>query len=146
MSAPQMLTSAAWPDGVCRRGHAVTTATVVLDSVGRRRCGRCVSTASKERMSRPATGPEVRELPAADWRDRGNRACDGMATELFFPVGSSGPALPQIARAKSVCAGCPVRRECGEWALESGQDYGIWGGMTEQERREISRQRKEGAA
>ncbi|GAA4672419.1 MULTISPECIES: WhiB family transcriptional regulator [Amycolatopsis] len=66
-------------------------------------------------------------------------ACREESPELFFPVGTSGPALRQTARAKAVCAGCPVRSECLEWALESGQDAGVWGGLSEDERRAVKR-------
>jgi WhiB family transcriptional regulator, redox-sensing transcriptional regulator len=59
--------------------------------------------------------------------------------ELFFPVGTSGPALLQIAEAKTVCRRCPVVSECLTWALESGQDAGVWGGMSEDERRALKR-------
>lgn len=69
-------------------------------------------------------------------------ACREESPELFFPVGTSGPALRQTARAKAVCAGCPVRSECLEWALESGQDAGVWGGLSEDERRAVKRSRE----
>jgi WhiB family transcriptional regulator, redox-sensing transcriptional regulator len=59
--------------------------------------------------------------------------------KLFFPVGTSGPALRQIAEAKTVCRRCPVVTECLAWALESGQDAGVWGGMSEDERRALLR-------
>ena len=59
--------------------------------------------------------------------------------ELFFPVGNSGPALLQIAEAKTVCRRCPVVSDCLAWALESGQDAGVWGGMSEDERRALKR-------
>jgi WhiB family redox-sensing transcriptional regulator len=55
--------------------------------------------------------------------------------ELFFPVGTSGPALVQLADAKSVCRRCPVSIECRTWALETGQDAGVWGGMSAAELR-----------
>src|SRR6185312_6942277 len=58
---------------------------------------------------------------------------------LFFPVGNSGPALAQIADAKLVCNRCPVTTECLTWALDSGQDAGVWGGMSEDERRALKR-------
>ena len=38
------------------------------------------------------------------------------------------------AAAKAVCAGCPVRRECLDHALTSGEPYGVWGGLSEGER------------
>ena len=68
-----------------------------------------------------------------DWRHRA--ICRDEDPELFFPVGTSGPALLQIAEAKTVCRRCPVVSECLTWALESGQDAGVWGGMSEDERR-----------
>jgi WhiB family redox-sensing transcriptional regulator len=74
------------------------------------------------------------------WVERGR--CIGEDPDLFFPVGSSGPALAQIARAKAVCAGCLVRPECLEWALRTCQDAGVWGGLDEEQRREIRRARR----
>ena len=74
-----------------------------------------------------------------DWRHRA--ACRDEDPELFFPVGNSGPALLQIAEAKAVCTRCPVTSSCLSWALESGQDAGVWGGMSEDERRALKRRR-----
>jgi WhiB family redox-sensing transcriptional regulator len=62
--------------------------------------------------------------------------------ELFFPIGSTGPAIDQIERARAVCMGCSVRAECLEWALSTGQDAGVWGGLSEEERRQIRRARR----
>lgn len=61
--------------------------------------------------------------------------CIGVDPELFFPVGSTGPALAQQEAAKAVCAMCPVRPDCLQWALATGQDAGVWGGTSEEERR-----------
>lgn len=74
------------------------------------------------------------------WRNRS--ACLDEDPELFFPVGSTGPALEQTERAKAVCAACPVVAECLEWALDSNQDAGVWGGLSEDERRTLRRQRQ----
>ena len=74
-----------------------------------------------------------------DWRHKA--ICRDEDPELFFPVGNSGPALAQIAEAKIVCNRCPVTAECLAWALESGQDAGVWGGMSEDERRALKRRR-----
>jgi WhiB family redox-sensing transcriptional regulator len=65
--------------------------------------------------------------------------------EWFFPVGDIGPALGEVAMAKAVCAGCPVARECLEWALREGEAAGIWGGATPEERRTIRTGRREWA-
>lgn len=72
-----------------------------------------------------------------DWRHRA--ACKDEDPELFFPVGTSGPALLQITEAKAVCRRCPVVAECLTWAIATGQDDGIWGGMSEDERRATNR-------
>ncbi|MFD5573428.1 WhiB family transcriptional regulator [Streptomyces cadmiisoli] len=53
---------------------------------------------------------------------------------MFFPVGTTGPALRDIAAAKRVCAGCPVVTECLHYALRGGQTSGVWGGTDEHER------------
>ena len=71
------------------------------------------------------------------WRDRAR--CRAEDPELFFPVGSSGPALAQLEDAKAVCRRCPVAVECLAWALATGQTAGVWGGLSEDERRELRR-------
>lgn len=72
-----------------------------------------------------------------DWRH--SAACRDEDPELFFPVGNSGPALLQIAEAKAVCRRCPSIADCLAWALESGQDAGVWGAYSEDERRALKR-------
>jgi WhiB family redox-sensing transcriptional regulator len=72
-----------------------------------------------------------------DWRHQA--ACRDIDPEIFFPVGTTGPALAQIEAAQSICRTCLVQDECLRWAIETGQDAGIWGGMTEEERREVRR-------
>ena len=72
-----------------------------------------------------------------DWRHRAE--CLTEDPELFFPVGTTGPALAQVEEAKNVCRRCEVREECLRWALEAGQDHGVWGGMSEDERRAMKR-------
>ncbi|MEV6028378.1 WhiB family transcriptional regulator [Streptomyces sp. NPDC052036] len=70
-------------------------------------------------------------------------ACLGEDPDLFFPVGSTGPALEETAAAKRVCRRCPVIGECLDWALRSGQTAGVWGGTGEQERAELLRTAKD---
>ncbi len=72
-----------------------------------------------------------------DWRHVAS--CRDEDPELFFPIGTSGPALLQIEQAKAVCRRCPATSECLQWALDSGQDAGVWGGMSEEERRALKR-------
>jgi WhiB family redox-sensing transcriptional regulator len=75
--------------------------------------------------------------PSADWRSRS--ACLDENPELFFPVGTTGPAVTQVDEAKRICAGCEVRTQCLDWALQENQDHGVWGGLSEDERRSLRR-------
>ncbi|MFE7774433.1 WhiB family transcriptional regulator [Streptomyces sp. NPDC057445] len=72
-----------------------------------------------------------------NWRQEA--ACLDEDPDLFFPIGNTGPALLQVAEAKAVCRRCPVREQCLEWAMEHGQDAGVWGGLGEDERRAFKR-------
>lgn len=73
------------------------------------------------------------------WRDAS--ACRGLGedSELFFPVGEGHAAKAQEEQAKAVCRGCPVWQQCLVWALETRQDSGVWGGLSEGERRKLHR-------
>ena len=71
------------------------------------------------------------------WRDRA--ACLDEDPELFFPVGNTGPALRQIDRAKAVCRRCEAVDACLGWAMDSGQDAGVWGGLSDDERCALKR-------
>jgi WhiB family redox-sensing transcriptional regulator len=82
-------------------------------------------------------GRHSEENENMDWRHRA--ICRDEDPELFFPIGNTGPALLQIEQAKAVCRRCPVIQECLTWALESGQDAGVWGGLSEDERRALKR-------
>ena len=75
---------------------------------------------------------------ADDWRELAS--CRDTNPDLFFPVGTTGPAIEQIEAAKAVCRECEVRRPCLEFALTTNQDAGIWGGTSEEERRKLRRQ------
>ncbi|MFF3505386.1 WhiB family transcriptional regulator [Streptomyces sp. NPDC003247] len=72
-----------------------------------------------------------------DWRH--NAVCREEDPELFFPIGNTGLALLQIEEAKAVCRRCPVMEQCLQWALESEQGDGVWGGLSEDERRAMKR-------
>jgi WhiB family redox-sensing transcriptional regulator len=72
-----------------------------------------------------------------DWRDFS--ACRDTNPDLFFPVGTTGPAIEQIEQAKAVCRECPVQTACLEFALVTNQDSGVWGGTSEEERRKLRR-------
>lgn len=70
-----------------------------------------------------------------DWRRRA--ACTGLPNSAFFPVDAADTAT--IAQAKTVCETCPVSAQCLEYAFETNQRAGIWGGTTEDERRSLRR-------
>jgi WhiB family redox-sensing transcriptional regulator len=73
------------------------------------------------------------------WRD--DAACLDADPDLFFPVGTTGPALHHVDGAKRICRTCPVKTQCLAWALDHGVSDGVWGGTTADERRAIRRLR-----
>lgn len=75
---------------------------------------------------------ETPEQPG--WQDYAN--CLGVDPDLFFPERGAS-----TREAKEVCRGCVVRADCLEYALDNGEKFGIWGGMSERERRRLRRQR-----
>jgi WhiB family redox-sensing transcriptional regulator len=70
-----------------------------------------------------------------DWRP--HAACRDTDPDLFFPVGTTGPAIDQIEAAKAVCCQCEVQPACLEFALATNQESGVWGGTSEEERRKL---------
>ena len=68
------------------------------------------------------------------WQERSN--CLGVDPDLFFPERGAS-----TREAKEVCRGCVVREDCLEYALANGEKFGIWGGLSERERRRIRRRR-----
>jgi WhiB family redox-sensing transcriptional regulator len=76
--------------------------------------------------------------PDIDWQQAA--ICRQADPELFFPIGTTGAAVAEIQRAKAVCARCPVQRPCLTYALATRQEFGIWGGRDEDERRLLHRQ------
>jgi WhiB family redox-sensing transcriptional regulator len=88
----------------------------------------------------PAQRAALEEERRDWWR---SAACREMDPELFFPVGARGPGAGEIDRAKEVCAGCRVRRQCLQYALATHQMHGVWGGTTEDERQLRVRRERE---
>jgi WhiB family transcriptional regulator, redox-sensing transcriptional regulator len=80
-----------------------------------------------------------RSLNTATDTWRANSSCRDTDPDLFFPVGTTGPALEQIAAAKAVCDSCEAKAPCLEFALTTNQDSGVWGGTSEEERRKLRR-------
>lgn len=88
--------------------------------------------AASWQLGTPAAGQDQN---ATAWRYLA--LCGDYDPDLFFPIGSSGPAVRQRSRAKAVCQQCPAQRDCLEWAQATEQPYGVWGGLDEQEREEL---------
>jgi WhiB family transcriptional regulator, redox-sensing transcriptional regulator len=82
------------------------------------------------------TAPESR----AEWWS--HAACSTSDPDLFFPIASAGPALRQVTQAKAICARCQIQQACLNYALDAGPVHGIWGGMTEAERRRLTRRNR----
>jgi WhiB family redox-sensing transcriptional regulator len=78
--------------------------------------------------------------PRTDVRWREDAACRGVDTDVFFPATDE-----EAEEAKAICASCPVRKECLEFALQTRQEDGVWGGLTETERRRLRRRLRERA-
>ena len=74
---------------------------------------------------------------AYDWRDDADCRKPGMDPELWFPAGSSAPFVLQIVEAKAFCHDCPVAMACALWAIDRRVSDGIYGGLTESQRRKI---------
>lgn len=79
--------------------------------------------------------------PSPQWDDEGWRehaACRRTDAELFFPSGNrAGVADDQVAAAKAICRVCQVQEACLNYAFETNQESGIWGGREEDERRRL---------
>ena len=85
--------------------------------------------------------PEPRELidfDPAEWTALA--ACRGMDTALFFPL--QDDPLESIDAARAVCTGCTVRVACLDYAITNHERGGVWGGMSERERRAERRRRR----
>lgn len=74
--------------------------------------------------------PAVRE-----WQEVS--ACRDTDPEMFFPVGTTGTAANQIQRALAICSVCEVQEPCLQFALETNQEFGVWGGYPEDDRRRL---------
>jgi WhiB family redox-sensing transcriptional regulator len=72
--------------------------------------------------------------PAPDWQDSAN--CQGVDPDLFYPERGAS-----TREAKEVCRTCEVQPDCLEASLQRTEKFGIWGGLSERERRRVRRQR-----
>ena len=85
-----------------------------------------------------ATLPLLAAAPATAWQQRG--LCREADAEIFFPPTTfehKPEREAREARAKAICQRCPVRSECLDWALETREPHGVWGGYSESERKAL---------
>jgi WhiB family redox-sensing transcriptional regulator len=85
----------------------------------------------------PGTGPKP-DQATRGWRLEA--ACRELPTELFFPIGHGPRAQAQTKVAKEICRDCAVRAQCLAYALATNARYGVFGGLAEEERRDVRRQ------
>lgn len=90
--------------------------------------------------SAPTACPPGAQVTHWDWQL--DAACRGQAEPFFHPYGEREPTRSRRERAaKAICAGCPVMQQCREHALDAREPYGVWGGLSEEERDELLRRR-----
>ena len=94
-----------------------------------------------ERTNRTTRTKEVGGPMAKDWRATG--LCRGSDPLVFYPPTDEDDS--QAQEAKTICSMCAVRQPCLEFALTTREKHGVWGGLTERERRRVLRQRRRSA-
>jgi WhiB family transcriptional regulator, redox-sensing transcriptional regulator len=94
-----------------------------------------MSTVLERSRAKTMSGPHVQK-----WRSIG--LCKGSETKVFYPP-SDDDSLAE--EAKMICSMCAVRQPCLEFALTTREKHGVWGGLTERERRRVLRQRRRSA-
>ncbi|MBW3603180.1 MAG: WhiB family transcriptional regulator [Actinobacteria bacterium] len=85
-----------------------------------------------------ASLPQLKKSPPTGWQQHG--LCRAIDSDVFFPppwFEHKPDREAREARAKRICARCPVRLPCLDWALATREPFGVWGGRSESERRRI---------
>ncbi len=82
---------------------------------------------------------DITRLPGPNsdfWDWQLDSACRGLDSSVFYhPEGERGPAREnRIARAKAICSTCPVVNQCRDHSIKTREPYGVWGGLSEDER------------
>jgi hypothetical protein len=99
-------------------------------------------------MASTFTAPDAQAPNATHHSNRwqSQAACRDADPELFFPTGETAPAIVQTQKAKTICDRCPVLETCLQWAMDNGLEDGVWGGLSESERRNLRRRTAKAAA
>jgi WhiB family redox-sensing transcriptional regulator len=74
-------------------------------------------------------------LTVTDWRELSD--CRDSDPDLFFPIGTTGLATDKIRQSVAICSACAMQEECLQYALETNQEAGVWGGYAEDDRRRL---------
>lgn len=94
---------------------------------------------TSSQFSRGAAGPLLAPETARAWPQPPDwtelAACQYVGDDFWFPEKGGS-----VREAKRVCRACPVRTPCLDYALGNGERFGVWGGMSERERRRLLRQ------
>jgi len=95
-------------------------------------------------LSHDQESEAVRRLPPAttdEWDWQLQAACRGMDGEWFFPPDreQAKARSSRISKAKAVCAHCPALIPCRDFALDNGEPFGVWGGLSEDDRERVTR-------
>lgn len=146
------MTRATIPDRCVTCSEPIRSSNVAAeDAPGTRRHGAhgmCVPCYERHRrVDGSRAAPPAAPVPW-DLQVPGRWVLDGLCgqtdPETFFPD-NGGASVVQTAAAKKVCAACPVLEECREWALRAREPHGVWGGLSELDRRAIHRKARAAA-
>lgn len=128
---------------------ATATATATAAPGGAPMAVATTAGARRRRAGRLRSQPQVRgqELAALEWQRLG--ACHQADQSVFFAPDTPGEPRAdrrrRVVAAKAVCALCPVRDLCRNYALENQEEYGVWGGLSETERKDLIAARRRGS-
>ena len=100
------------------------------------RCRSCLNSAEPVNAGTYKLPQAAWLVEREDWQQQG--LCRGMNPDMFFPQYGGDP------RPAEICQACPVKCQCLDYALRTNQRFGVWGGLTEKERRPL-RRRQQGA-
>lgn len=101
------------------------------------RCAECRRAAADARARVRASHRQTNETPPTDWMAQA--ACVGHPIELWF----ADEGFSSYREARAICATCPVRLPCLDWAVTTQNNHGLWGGLNPTERRRIRTRRDE---
>lgn len=140
------LTSLTEADGRCPSEIPLRVRSVVSDLTGKQRGSPSGPEPTQPLDVDPGHVVDIGHVvdDVAGWQE--SALCRGVGADLFFPAGTVGPeAVEQGRRAAAVCRMCAVREPCLEFSLATNQEFGVWGGLTEDQRHPLRQARRQRA-